>query len=169
MGNGDKILITKDGEKIKGHSGIADITRDELNRAESYAKQETTKSEIRKFIPALGITLNDDLVVLKEIEAVRKSILHIDTPMNDDERYKAIYFEHPFKGEVVFVGKRKSRTLKVKSGDIVYYDSELRMRIFMFNNTEYMITSLSAILGVLKYKENFLCKLVKRIRLNLFK
>ena len=169
MGNGDKVLITKEGEKIKGHSGIADITRDELKRAESYARQETTKSEIRKFIPALGITLNDDLVVLKEIEAVRKSILHIDTPMNDDERYKAIYFEHPFKGEVVFVGKRKSRTLKVKPGDIVYYDSELRMRIFMFNNTEYMITSLSAILGVLKYEENFLCKLVKKIRLNLFK
>ena len=52
MGNGDKILITKDGEKVKGNSGIADITRDELKRAESYARQETTNREIRKFIPS---------------------------------------------------------------------------------------------------------------------
>ena len=143
MTKGDKVLITKDGEKIKGHSGIADITRDELKRAESYARQETTKSEIRKFIPALGITLNDDLVVLKEIEAVRKSILHIDTPMNENDEYKALYFEHPFKGEVIFVGKRKSRTLKVEyllSSLSAKTPRVLRRLLFMHDSSNLIVT-----------------------------
>ena len=171
MGKGQKVIISKDGERIADISNPAGsgITAQELSRAEIYAKNKMAEVKQNHFVKALGLRLNDDLVVIKEISPVKKSLLHIDHPLNDDETYKATYFEHPFKGEVIFVGKRKSRTLKVKPGDIVYYDSELRIRIFMFNNDEYMITSLSAMLGVVKYKESFLSKLIKRIRLNLFK
>ena len=135
---------------------LADMTKHYSERA-----MEATR-DIQSLKEALDLKMNDDMLLFEVVETPKKAGFEF-VDRQDPDLYEKMYYEHPYKGKVVKVGKIKSKSLKVKPSDFIYYDPSLKHNIFLLNNKKYMVATINIVIGTIVYKESLLTKFKRRI------
>ena len=112
----------------------------------------------------VDMEFNDDLFMFEPCQVQKKPGLEY-AELKDSELFDKMFFEHPYKGIVVMVGRIKSRKLRVKPGDVIYYDPSLKHNTFLYQDKKYLVGSVPMIISIAKYKkETLLTKLLRRIK-----
>lgn len=120
--------------------------------------------DVSKIIFAKGMRMNDEMILFESVPVDKKVEFEYVGQVTDTELFEKMFYEHPYKGKVVMVGRQRAKKIRVKPNDIFYYDPSLKHNVFLYNNKKYLVGSTSLIIGVAQYKESLLTKLTRRIK-----
>lgn len=165
-----KHIITKDGVRTedKGLGTASPNIGDEIEKVSRSYQDASRAMEASKDIKdikfANRIRLNDDMILFESVPVDRKVGFEFAPQVSDSDLFDKMFFEHPYKGKAVSVGRIRSKKIRVKPGDIFDYDPSMKHNIFMYNNKKYLVGYIAMVIGVLEYKESFIQKLKRRIK-----
>ena len=166
-----KHILDKNGERFEekkvNSAGFAEemekVTRSVLNDDLKNRALEASRDLAQIKFP-IDMEFNDDLFMFEPCQVQKKPGLEY-SELKDSELFDKMFFEHPYKGIVVMVGRIKSRKLRVKPGDVIYYDPSLKHNTFLYQDKKYLVGSVPMIISIAKYKkETLLTKLLRRIK-----
>lgn len=167
----EKHIITKDGVKLQDEALGKETPsmENELNVVKKSFEEDARRAmeaskDISNIKFALGIHLNDDMILFESVAVDKKVGFEFAEKINDSDLFDKMFYEHPYKGKVVECGRIRSKKIKVKPGDYFYYDPSMKHNIFMYNNKKYLIGYVAMVIGTLEYKESFINKLKRRIK-----
>lgn len=165
-----KHILDKHGERFEDKqvnaAGFAEelkimensVHSDDINRALEASR------DLSKIKFPIDMEFNDDLFMFEPIQVEKKPGLQY-AESKDSELFDKMFFEHPYKGIVLMVGRIKSRKLRVKPGDVIYYDPSLKHNTFLYQDKKYLVGSIPMIISIAKYeKETLLTKIFRRIK-----
>jgi len=111
-------------------------------QSEAYRSKLTTDVSVDVSMLEIG----ERLLLIKPIEVKPIHNLVIQDGMDVPSEY---YTEHPYKGEVVNAGEIQN-PLKVKRGDIVYYNPSYRHYEFRMNNETYVLLDAGSLIAKIR-------------------